>query len=125
MRHATRALNYPVQFNYAETKRIGKYRCGIESGKGASGKQPPPCGRGSRRAGQIRGRKVRYRVASNPVGGSSSKDRGCAEGALGEGQIKAREIEIRDWRRAVSHRYRSKRENARNPFESRASLLVT
>jgi hypothetical protein len=44
---------------------------------------------------------------------------------LGEGQIKAREIEIRDWHRAVSHRYRSKRENARNPFESRAFLLAT
>ena len=95
MRHATRALNYPVQFNYAETKGIGKYRCGIESGKGAPGKQPPPCGRGSRRAGQARGRKVRYRVASYPVGGGSSKNCSGSEGALGEGQIKASEIEIR------------------------------
>jgi len=47
----TRALKYPVQCMHAETKGLGKHRSGIESGTSAPGKQPPPCGRGSRRTG--------------------------------------------------------------------------
>jgi hypothetical protein len=77
--------NNPVQFTYAETRGIGKHRHGIESGKSAPGKQPPPCGRGSRRAGEVGRRKVRNRVASQLVSDGAPKDGNGAEGTLGEG----------------------------------------
>src|SRR5579872_1444372 len=69
----------PVQFIYAETRGTGKHRNRIESRKSASRKQPPPCGCSSRRARQVRRRKVRHRVAPHFVNDGTPKNGGCSK----------------------------------------------